>query len=175
MIRDRRKIENKGNRAPKKVQQAVRSVATGRAKRDAAIKAKRGISTTKKATDMQIDQEVKRQAQKAAVAVKKRIGKKLPAGRPRANKTQRKATPKNKSKDGNAPAADAVFGGRVPSKKAIEAAVKGMKDAGFGVPPGHQIVMTFIPSGPSELTKSQSSLGKDTGKMTRGRGSRRGK
>lgn len=126
MIRDRRMTQTKANRAPKKISQAVRSVATSRAKRDAAIKAKRAISKTKKATDMQIDQEVKRQAQKAAVAAKKRSEKKVPAVQPKANKTERKTTPKNKGRDGN-PAADAVFGGRLPSKKAIEAAVKGMK------------------------------------------------
>mmetsp|Transcript_26760 Transcript_26760/g.65059 ORF Transcript_26760/g.65059 Transcript_26760/m.65059 type:complete len:177 (-) Transcript_26760:4570-5100(-) len=176
MIRDRRKTQSKAMQAPKKISQADRSVATGRAKRDAAIKAKRGISKTKKANNMQIDQEVKRQAQKTAAA-KKRSEKTVPTGRSKANKTQRKTTPKNKSKDINAPAADAVqvFGGRVPSKKAIEAALRGMKDAGFSVPPGHQVVMTFIPSGPSESTKVQSSQGKDKGKKARGGGSRRNK
>jgi len=174
MIRDRRKSQIKANRAPKKVVQSDRSIASSRAKRDAAIRAKRGLSKTKKANDMQIEQEVKRQEKKSAVA-KKRSEKIVPSGRPKAKRTQKKATQKSKSKDGNAPAPDAVFGGRVPSRKVIEAAVKGMKDAGFSVPPGHQVVMTFIPSGPSGTTKSQGSEGKDKGKKTRGSGSRRGK
>ena len=46
-------------------------------------------------------------------------------------------------------------------------------DAGFTVPPGHQVVMTFIPSGLSEATKSQISEGKD--KWKKGGGSRRRK
>lgn len=129
MIKDRRKKQTKANPAPKKISKTDRSIATSRAKRDAAIKAKRGISKTKKADNMQIEQEVKRQAHKTAAA-KKRSEKKVPAGRRKANQTQKKATPKNKRKDGNPPAADAVFGGRVPSKKAIEAAVKGMKGKG---------------------------------------------
>lgn len=174
MIRDRRKSQVKVNRAPKKVAQVDRSIATSRAKRDAAIKARRGLSKNKKANDKQIVQEVKRQEQKSAVA-KKRSEKKLHGGQLKANRTQKRTTPKKKNKDAFNPAADAVFGGRVPSRKAIEAAVKGMKDAGFTVPPGHQVVMTFIPSGPSEASKSKSFEGQDKGKKARGGGSRRGK
>ncbi|KAL3928223.1 MAG: hypothetical protein SGBAC_012742 [Bacillariaceae sp.] len=174
MIKDRRKKQTKLIPAPNKISKTNRSIATSRAKRDAAIKAKRGIRKSKKANNMQIEQEVKRQAHKTAAA-KKRSEKKVLAGRLKANQTQKKATPKNMSKDGIPPAADAVFGGRVPSKKAIEAAVKGMKDAGFCVPAGHQIVMTFIPSGPSESTKSQSSQEKNNGKKSQFGGSRRGK
>lgn len=194
MIRDRRKAQIKGNRAQKKVSQVDRSIATNRAKRDAAIKAKRGLSKNKKANSKQIDQEVKRQEQKSAIA-KKKSEKNLRVGRPKATKTQKKTTPKTKNKDDGSSATDAVFGGRVPSRKAIEAAVKGMKgkcesflvrkrckgltkwlpDAGFTVPPGHQVVMTFIPSGPSEVKKSKSSEGNNKGEKKRGGGSRRGK
>lgn len=128
MIRDRRKAQTKANRGPAKTSQAVRSIASSRAKRDAVIKARRGMTKIKKATDMQIDQEVKRQAKKAAVA-NRRMEKSVVVGRPKAkaNKAERKNTPKNANKDRNIPATDAVFGGRVPSKKAIEAALKGMK------------------------------------------------
>jgi len=170
MIQDRRKTQMKENRTSKKMSQSDRSIATSRAKRDAAIKAKRGISKTKKPNDMQIDKEVKRQAKKAVTA-KKRSQKKPPFGRAKASKPIQK----KKVKDSNSPTADAVFGGRVPSKKAIEAAVKGMKAAGFNVPPGHQVVMTFIPSGQSESTKTQSSQVKNKGKKTRGGGTRKEK
>lgn len=108
------------NRNPKKTSQTDRSIASNRAKRDAAVNAKRGISKTKKATDMQIEQEVKKQAKKSA-KTKKRNEKKAQRARPKTNQ----ATDSRETKEDSA--ADAVFGGRVPSKKAIEAAVKGMK------------------------------------------------
>jgi len=127
MIRDRRKSQIKADRASKKVAQTDRSVATSRAKRDAAIRAKRGLSKTKKASDMQIDKEVKRQ-EKSSSAAKKRSDKNAQGGRQKANRTQKKTIPKNnKRKDSGAPASDAIFGGRVPSRKVIQAAVKGMK------------------------------------------------
>jgi len=126
MIRDRRKSQIKADRASKKVAQTDRSVATSRAKRDAAIRAKRGLSKTKKASDMQIDKEVKRQ-EKSSSAAKKRSDKNAQGGRQKANRTQKKTIPNNKRKDSGAPASDAIFGGRVPSRKVIQAAVKGMK------------------------------------------------
>lgn len=128
MIRDRRKSQVKTNRTPRKVAQADRSIGTSRAKRDAAVRAKRGLSKTKKANDIQIEQEVKRQEKKSAVA-KKRSEKKVLGGQPNASKT--KKDPKSSRRDGNTTAPDAVYGGRVPSRKAIEAAVKGMKGKGY--------------------------------------------
>src|SRR6056300_1381478 len=109
MIRDRRKSQIKGNRSPKKVSQVERSIATSRAKRDAAIKVKRGLSKNKKAHNKLIDQEVKRHDQRSAVA-KRRSEKNFPGGLSRANGMQKKST--QRIKNDNTPETDVVFGGK---------------------------------------------------------------
>lgn len=143
MIEERRKEQQKASkRGPKKASNADRSMATGRAKRDAATKARRGLTPNKKPNAMDVEREVDRQSRKTAAA-KKKSQKKATGGRIAPDSTLRDKKKKKVAGKRDPPAP--VFGGRMPSKKAVEAAVKGMEQAGFKVPTGHQVVMTFIP------------------------------
>lgn len=142
MIKERRKDQKAASRKPpKKASNADRSIATGRVKREAAMKAKRGLAQSKKPNPMEVEREVYRQSRKTAAA-KKANEKKQSHGRVAPNSSLREK--KGKGKKSDPPAA--VFGGRTPSKKAVEAAIKGMEAAGFKVPKGHQVMMTFIPT-----------------------------
>ena len=96
-------------------------VATGRAKREAAARARRGLSQTKKPNAMEIEREVSRQVRKTNNA-KKKTEKKATGGRVAPNSSLRT---KKKTNAKETPAA--VFGGKTPPKKAVEAAVKGME------------------------------------------------
>ncbi len=122
MIINRRTDQVKSKRAPKKSSNSDLSMATGRAKREAATKARRGITQDKKPNAVEIEREVYRQTRKTAAA-KKKTQKKATGGRlaPDSSLRSKKQNPAKES----APAA--VFGGRVPPKKAVEAAVKGME------------------------------------------------
>jgi len=152
MIQDRRKEQKKElQRGPKKATAADKSVATGRAKREAANKARRGLTTEKKPTKMEVEKEVERQTQTTQTQKKKKEQKQTQGrmapdstGRSAAKREKKKTNNNATTKVGTDPPA-AVFGGRVPPKKAIEAAIKGMEDAGFTIPTGHQMVMTFVP------------------------------
>eukprot|EP00980_Cylindrotheca_fusiformis_P012366 scaffold3036_cov117-Cylindrotheca_fusiformis.AAC.5 len=143
MIKDRRKEQISAKRAPRKASTSDRSIATGRAKREAAAKARRGTSQASKPNAMEIEREVYRQHRKTETA-KKKSKEKASGGRLAPDSALRKKNGPNKGA-----ASVAIFGGRMPPKKAIEAAVKGMEGAGFKVPTGHQVVMTFIPSAAS--------------------------
>lgn len=144
MIEARRKEQKKEiKRGPKKATAVERSVATGHAKREAAAKARRGLTQEKKPTKAEIEKEVNRQTQKTA-AQKKKKEQKQTQGRIAPDSTGRNKAKRDRKK-ADPPAAQAVFGGRAPPKKAIEAAIKGMESAGFTIPAGHQMVMTFVP------------------------------
>jgi hypothetical protein len=147
MIADRRKEQQKASkRGPKKASTTDRAIATGRAKRDAATKARRGLTQTKKPSAMEVDREIYRQSQKSATA-KNRAENKASGGRLPPNSSLRDTKKKgDKKQAGNGPQQpQAIFGGRVPSKKQVEAAIKGMESIGQPVPPGHQVVLTFVP------------------------------
>lgn len=144
MIQDRRKTQTQeSKRGPKKPSAVDRSVASGRAKREAALKERRGLSQTKKATPMAIENEVKRQTQKTAIE-KKNKEKKATGGRIAPDSTARNIKKKDK-KGKKDPPATAILGIKAPSRKAIEAAIKGMEDAGCKPPAGHQVVISFVP------------------------------
>jgi hypothetical protein len=123
MIKDRRTDQVKeSKRAPKKSSNSDRSIATGRAKREAATKVRRGIIQDKKPSAVEIEREVYRQNRTTASA-KKKTQKKATGGRLAPDSSLRS----NKKKPVKASSPAAVFGGRVPPKKAVEAAVKGME------------------------------------------------
>jgi hypothetical protein len=108
------------------------------------MKAKRGLTQDTKPSQMDIEREVYRQAQKTEVA-KNATEARATGGRVPPNPTLR-VNKKRGSGKAAAPAAPAaVFGGRVPPRKAVEAAVRGMESDGFKIPDGHQVVMTFVP------------------------------
>ncbi len=104
------------------------------------MKQRRGLSDTKKPTAMEVEKQVKRQTEQSAK--EKSINeKKATKGRIAPDSAARSKKKKAKKTDPPAP----IFGGRTPPKKAIEAAVKGMETAGFKVPQGHTVVMTYVP------------------------------
>jgi hypothetical protein len=171
MIKERRKDQQKASkRAPKKATNSDRSIATGRAKREAAVKANRGLSQTKKPNAMEVEREVYRQSRKTAVA-KKNNDKKATTGRIAPDSSLRDK--KKKAKKIDPPAA--IFGGRTPSKKAVEAAIKGMESAGFRIPEGHQLMMTFIPAAVAPMPKGNTPKGKKRGPGGRGGKGNKGK
>lgn len=187
MIATRRKKETKEKTAD-------RSIATGRAKRKAAQDAKRGISSSKKASTQQIQQEVKKQQVKTAKAKakkqkeenKKGVTAKLPPkAKQEARKSQREINKIVKDAAsitrGHKAIAAVPPHGKTPSKKAVNAAVKAMEKEGFVIPEGMQMVITFAPK---EATKKaiekaastqqqhQQTTGSNQGKQGNRRGTR---
>mmetsp|Transcript_7865 Transcript_7865/g.18977 ORF Transcript_7865/g.18977 Transcript_7865/m.18977 type:complete len:250 (-) Transcript_7865:514-1263(-) len=114
---------------------------------------------------MEIDKEVYRQARKTTVA-KKKAEKKASNGRVAPNSSLRNRNNKNvnnktannnnsKTKIATDQSQSIVFG-RMPQKKQIAAALKGMEAAGCPIPEGHQLVMQFAPSvTPQKPAKAQ--------------------
>jgi len=149
MIRNRR---NKPTR-PTRASTVDRSVAKGRAKRDAAANARRGLSDNKRPSEMHVENEVNREARRSA-RTRKPV---LPAGRkPKPEgivKAKARQETKRRQETRSRPREDNVIppawiGGtrRPPSKKAVTAAVEAMTDAGFKVPRGMQMVISFAPA-----------------------------
>ena len=151
MIADRRKDQQKAAKKAtnKKASATDRSIATGRAKRDAAMKARRGMTQDKKPSAMEVEREVYRQQRKTATA-KSRAEQKASGGRLPPNSSLREKKGKKGAAAGKkqapAAAAVAVTGGRPPSKKQVEAAVKAVQSCGQPIPEGHQLVLTFVPT-----------------------------
>ena len=133
MIRDRRKEQQQASkRGPKKASVSDRAVGSGRAKRDAAMKARRGITETKKPDAMAVEREVYRQSRQSAVAQEKKE-KKATGGRLPPNSTNRR---NQKKRDES----------MQPSRKVVAAAVAAMKKEGYKVPEGHRVVITVAPN-----------------------------
>jgi hypothetical protein len=177
MIKDRRKEQQQASKkGAKKPATSDRTVAAGRAKRAAAVKARRGLSQTKAPNQMEIEREVYRQSRKTAAA-KERGEKKATQGRLPANSSTRRVAGRKKGNDakpsGTPPAS---FGGRTPSKKAVTAAVQAMEGAGFKVPDGMQVVIALAPAAVASPTPANNpkntgnnnNKGSATGKQTKG-------
>ncbi|KAL3921655.1 MAG: hypothetical protein SGARI_006628 [Bacillariaceae sp.] len=151
MIADRRKDQQKTAKkaTAKKASTTDRSIATGRAKRDAAMKARRGMTQDKKPSAMEVEREVYRQSRKTATAKgraeQKASGGRLPPNSSLRDKKGKKGAAAGK-KQAPAAAAVAVTGGRPPSKKQVQAAVKAVQACGQPIPDGHQLVLTFVPT-----------------------------
>lgn len=93
---------------------------------------------------MEVDKQVKRQTEQSAKE-KANQEKKATKGRIAPDSTVSSKKKKNKKKKTTPTVPAPIFAGRTPPKKAIEAAVKGMETAGFKVPQGHTVVMTYVP------------------------------
>lgn len=108
------------------------------------MKQRRGLSETKKPSAMEVDKQIKRQTEQSAKE-KANQEKKATKGRIAPDSTALSKKKKNKKKKDTTTTPAPIFSGRTPPKKAIEAAVKGMETAGFKVPDGHTVVMTYVP------------------------------
>lgn len=160
-----------GDHDPNRVSNVDRSMATSRAKRDALLRARRGLSTNKKASEMEIEAEVQKQGKQTLLA---RAKKALQAKRSdsRLNATERAEIRQERRKLARAAAkvkreelaakrgvaksapmkgplglvAETAPLGRPPSKKAVKAAMNAMEEKGFKIPNGYQMVISFAPS-----------------------------
>jgi len=139
MITQRRKEQQKTTRtAAKKPSTADRSIATGRAKRDAAQRARRGISNSVKPTQAEVKKQVERQVKKSTKAAQVAL-KKASNGR------IKQPTNSRKGKKVEAGEIQAVTV-RQPTKKAMKAAVTALKGAGYDVPQGMKVIFTLEPT-----------------------------
>ena len=133
MIKDRRKEQSQASkRGPKKTATSDRAVGSGRAKREAAMKARRGMTETKKPDKMAVEREVYRQSRRTATAKEKKE-QKATGGRLPPNSTARRDQKKKEE----------TF---QPTKKMVAAAVAAMKKEGYKVPRGHRVVITVSPT-----------------------------
>lgn len=181
MIKQRRAKPNRNN---KKTSTVDRTVGRGRAKRQAAANARRGISDSKKPSKMEVEKEVSRETRRSG-----RNQKNNPqAGRKQKSEAAIKAKEKqdkrrkqgNKKGSGETEIPPTWIGGtrRPPSKKAVTAAVEAMKESGFTVPKGMQMVISFAPAPdqpPKDSKPSARSNNRGRGSNNSGRGGGRGR
>jgi len=141
----------------KKNELVNRSIATGRAKRAATVNKKRGLSTQNKPTAMEIDQENYRLSRNAN-ASRRNQEQKLSNGRLPPNSSLRDKKKKQKVNSNSNANANANARQKTPSKKQLNAAVQGMKNAGYCVPDGYTMTMQFV------LIEAATITGKGKGK-----------
>lgn len=140
-------IKSRRNTQPKSIKKSVsnadKSIATSRAKRNAKMDSRRGLQTNKRPTNTQVDQEIKKQAGKTAIANAKVASQMKHTS---SNKTgQEKAAQHRQKREAIKQGKAAIANVKPPSKKAVEAAVNAMQSAGFTMPPGQQMVISFAP------------------------------
>jgi hypothetical protein len=135
----------------KKAAIADRSVATGRAKRAAAARARRGLALDKKPSALEVEKEVYRQSRKTA-ASKKASENKATKGRLPPNSSLREKKGKKKTND----QPGAIVGKKIQAKQ-IDAAIKGMELAGCPVPKGFELHMQLKPVSTNEKRKGKES------------------
>lgn len=165
IIQRRNQQQPKPKSIKKTVSNADRSIATSRAKRNAAMAARRGQQTNTKPTTMQVEQEIKKQVSKTAIAKARStrpVKAPRPSGggagdsngprRPNNNNTSvgkstgaEKAAARRKKREVMKQGKAAVAVLKPPSKKAVTAAVNAMQSAGFTIPQGQQLVISFAP------------------------------
>jgi hypothetical protein len=173
-------IKNRRSNAPKsaarKVSTADKTVAKGRANRQATANARRGINTENKPSAMEVEREINRQAKMSA---NNRAGTPKKDAQPAktAQRTRRVADVKTKAKNDvkkqetkqqekqkNAPAIPPTWIGgtrRPPSVKAVTAAISAMESNGFKVPKGMQMVISFAPAPESYPAPTKSTTSKN--------------
>jgi hypothetical protein len=147
------------------VSNADRSMGTSRAKRDAKVAARRGLRSTDKATKMEIESAVKKQANQTAI---KRANQQ--SAQPNTKRNDNKLTPKERVqakkqqreiRDAGVKAAKEEHTTLKPTQKQIKAARKAMIEAGYQFPPKHQISVVPLPvkkiaAGTNSTTGNQS-------------------
>ena len=167
MIANRRKQEKPKPKPAlgKGVSNTDKAIATSRAKRSAALDARRGITKSAKPTKQAVEQEIKKQvARKGVEQAKKRID----VNADPSTKAEHRRQKRELARSG---AATIVTGnktvvgtlGRPPSKKAIRAAVDAMEAKGFKIPEGYRMVISFAPEETYEEAKP-AAKGGDGGK-----------
>lgn len=184
----RRSSRNRNTVNVNKVSNADRAVGTSRAKREAALRARRGLSKSGKASQMDIEKEVQKQHKKTVLDRAKKVkqSKRVPKSsalrqerrqiaRAAAKAKKEELAVKGRSvsnRTGNkTKVAESAPLGRPPSKKAVNAAVSAMEDKGFNIPDGYQMVISFAPTASNTVVSNDS---KPEGKRNTSRGRRGG-
>lgn len=144
-----------------------KTTGANKAKRNAKINARRGITQTEKATSMEIEKEVNRQhvGPKGQKNRRSNINKNTPgvSGKSVADtkmKVKNQSLKQKQTTNGNA----AITTTPPPPKKAVKAALNAMKEVGFSVPKGMKMVVSFVPG----QNSGQSSKGSSTPKQNAG-------
>jgi len=153
MIKSRREsARSSTSRRPaaRKPTAADKAAGRQRATRTAKINARRGIQQNAegKPSAMEIEREVYRQTRMNNTPAKGKNGprsRKDSAAQVKARKTDKKKKQQQQQK-GAVPPTWVAGTRRPPSKKAVSAAVHAMTDAGFKVPQGMQMVISFAPA-----------------------------
>lgn len=183
ILKKRREEQKKAKKEGNKQRQAVKSntgknktptttqksVGANKAKRGAKVNARRGLTTTQKATSMEVEKEIGRQ---------QRTGKGTNKGG-RTPKKQRiessgKSTADRKMKAKNTAATKQTNtkqqGQKVtpPPQKAVKAALSAMKEVGYNVPKGMKMVVSFVAGKNENQNKGPSP--KKTGNQQRDKG-----
>jgi hypothetical protein len=179
MIASRRKetitASRRGGRD--RVSTVDRAIGAGRAKRNAAVNARRQMNpaapAVKKPTQMEIEKEVKTQADRSQRAKVRQVqnkagGRVAAAGGRKERAAKKPATQQVKTKTAAvqfAPSSTA----KPPTRKAVNAAVQAFKANGFDIPPGTHMVIRF-----EEANKPASNNTAGRGGAGRARGAGRG-
>ena len=129
-----------------------KALGKAKAKRQAALDARRGLVHSSKPTKAQVDKEIQKQAAKtvAKQAAALRHKNVDPAVKAALRRQQRDlvrtgaATIVDAGQQGKKKLVTTTLG-RPPSKKAIRAAVTAMEEKGFKVPPGYRMIISFAP------------------------------
>ena len=176
MIANRRKQEKdkakaKTGIAAKAISNTDKAIGTSRAKRNAALDARRGITKSSKPTKAQVEQEIKKQVAKRTVKQEQPQTKKR--GNVNADPETKAAQRRQKREVARSGAATIVSGsgkkvvgtlGRPPSKKAIRAAVEAMQEKGFKIPTGYRMVISFAPEETPDMEEDSKPAPKEGGK-----------
>jgi len=146
-------------------------VGKGKAKRTAAQANRRGIVSSEKPTSMQVEKETYRQQRKTQGPGRFPREAKTSQSHSEADvRSKARALQNNKRQGGSA----GTDNPRPPTKKALNAAVRAMNDAGYSVPRGMQMVVSFAPAPNNQGGRGNAGRG-GRGGGGRGRGRSRGR
>eukprot|EP00565_Helicotheca_tamesis_P006576 CAMPEP_0185734296 /NCGR_PEP_ID=MMETSP1171-20130828/22049_1 /TAXON_ID=374046 /ORGANISM="Helicotheca tamensis, Strain CCMP826" /LENGTH=225 /DNA_ID=CAMNT_0028404255 /DNA_START=46 /DNA_END=726 /DNA_ORIENTATION=+ len=145
------KNKKRGNvkaQTPKKPTTAQKAVGSGKAKKAATARARRGIAPSAKASNMDVEKEIYRQARRPRnqQGAGGRGGPNNRRSRRIADvKVKQKVQAEKKKQNAKKGQSNKVTT-RPPTKKALKAAVSAMTGAGYKPPEGMQMVISFAPA-----------------------------
>lgn len=191
ILKKRREEQKKAKREESKQRQPVKSntgkktktptttqksVGANKAKRGAKVNARRGISTTEKATKMEVEKEIGRQQRggKGNNTTRRNQNKQTSgsSGRTVADRKMKAknvaGTKQNHPKQAGQKTV-AAAAPPPPPQKAVKAALNAMKEVGYNVPKGVKMVVSFV-SGQSGGNQNKGPSPKKSGNQQRDKG-----
>lgn len=186
ILKKRREEQKKAKKEGSKQRQAVKSntgkntktptstqksVGANKAKRGAKVSARRGLSTTQKATSMEVEKEIGRQQRGGKgnnktrrTPNKKRVESSGKSAADRKMKAKNVAATKQSNIQQQGQNATA------PPRKAVKAALNAMKEVGYNVPKGMKMMVSFVSEKKDENQKKGASPKKSSGNPQREKG-----